>query len=169
MKTPRGYGQPVLYLDYDGVLHHEDVHWHPRKGAYMHPTGFTLFEHAELLNNLLRPYPHLLIVLSTSWVRQYGCHGAAKRLPAGLRERVIGSTFHSRMNEMEFAEKPRGVQVWEDSLRRLPSQWFAIDDTAFDWPHWCRECLVHTDERLGISEPGAVEKIQAHLVRVHGG
>lgn len=56
----------VLYLDYDGVLHHEDVRWRPRVGAYMNATGFRLFEHANLLDVLLRPFPELRIVLSTS-------------------------------------------------------------------------------------------------------
>lgn len=25
----------LLYLDFDGVLHHEDVRWSPKRGAYM--------------------------------------------------------------------------------------------------------------------------------------
>lgn len=27
----------VLYLDLDGVVHHEAVLWHPRRGIYMSP------------------------------------------------------------------------------------------------------------------------------------
>jgi hypothetical protein len=25
----------VLYLDFDGVLHPDEVYWHPRRGAYL--------------------------------------------------------------------------------------------------------------------------------------
>lgn len=46
MRRPQGSDEPILYLDYDGVLHHEDVWWHRRRGAYVKPAGFTLFEHA---------------------------------------------------------------------------------------------------------------------------
>lgn len=128
-RLPRGYGEHVLFLDFDGVLHHENVHWHPERGAYAGPPGFQLFEHAALLERLLEPYPALRIVLSTAWVRRYGCRGTAKRLPMGLRSRVIGATWHSRMSETDFLAKPKGVQVLEDVLRRCPRKWIALDDT----------------------------------------
>lgn len=34
MSLPVGRGELILYLDFDGVLHHENVLWHPRKGPY---------------------------------------------------------------------------------------------------------------------------------------
>lgn len=92
-KTPVGRGQVVLYLDFDGVLHHENALWHPKRGAYLcAPPGHRLFQHVELLTEILEPYPELLIVLSTSWVLRYGYSGASKRLPEALRRRVVGST-----------------------------------------------------------------------------
>jgi hypothetical protein len=30
-KPLAGQGEPVLYLDFDGVLHNEDVLWHPSR------------------------------------------------------------------------------------------------------------------------------------------
>ena len=36
VSTPRS-ADVVLYLDLDGVVHHEKVLWHPRKGIYMSP------------------------------------------------------------------------------------------------------------------------------------
>lgn len=166
-KHPRGYGKVVLYLDFDGVLHHEHVLWHPRRGAYAGLPNFELFEHAPLLEELLAPYPELRIVLSTSWVRQYGCYGSAKRLPAGLRERVVGATFHNRMDLAEFLDKPRGVQVHEDVLRRCPRGWLALDDVDEGWPAELRSNVVITDERLGISAPGAADTIARALDQMH--
>lgn len=72
MKTPAGQDEYVLYLDFDGVLHHEDCWWHPRKGPYLHQTGYQLFQHVGLLEETLAPYPQVKIVLSTSWVRRVG-------------------------------------------------------------------------------------------------
>lgn len=166
-RRTKGFGRRVLYLDYDGVLHNEDVRWHPRRGAYMHPAGFQLFEHAALLDELLAPFQDLDIVLSTSWVRKYGCHQSAMRLPPGLRRRVIGATFHSAMDRGEFAELARGQQVCEDAHRRRPATWFALDDVDEGWPAELRDRVVLTDTALGISPAETVRRIQANLQRLY--
>ena len=140
MKPPGGRNGLILYLDFDGVLHHENVLWHPRLGAYLSaPEGYTLFQHALLLEQLLEPYPEVRIVLSTSWVRRYGCSRTAKNLRPSLRARVIGATFHSRMEKEPFLAAPRGMQVWSDVLRRKPRDWLALDDDYLHWPAWCRD------------------------------
>lgn len=165
-KSPRVQGTTVLYLDYDGVLHHENVLWHPRRGTYAGPPGFILFEHAALLDELLAPYPQMNIVLSTSWVRTYGCYRTAQRLPEGLRRRVIGATFHSRMNEQLFLMKPRGKQVLEDVARRRPIDWLALDDDYEGWPE-DSDHVILTHEEFGISASGAPERIADSLRRIH--
>ena len=56
MSPPNGRGQAILYLDFDGVLMHEGVFWHPRRGAYLDaPAGYRLFQHASLLDEMLQP------------------------------------------------------------------------------------------------------------------
>jgi hypothetical protein len=166
-RSIKGYGRNVLYLDYDGVLHNEDVRWQPRLGVYMHPPGYKLFEHAALLDELLLPFQDLDIVLSTSWVRKFGCYKCSKKLPPGLRRRVIGATFHSQMDRGEFASKPRGQQVYEDTLRRRPASWFAIDDVDEGWPAETSGHVVVTDATLGISSPEAMRSIRSNLQRMY--
>ncbi|MDT7517956.1 HAD domain-containing protein [Rhodoferax sp. TBRC 17660] len=129
MRKLLGHGELLLYLDFDGVLHHENVLWHPRIGAYLSaPEQYKLFQHIGLLETLLEPYPQVRIVLSTAWVCRYGCAKSAKQLGPRLRQRVIGATFHSRMDQDMFTALPRGKQVWEDVRRRKPSGWIALDD-----------------------------------------
>lgn len=159
----RGYDEPVLYLDYDGVLHHENVLRHPKRGIYVGHPGFVLFEHAALLEKLLEPFPAVRIVLSTSWVRVLSYSRALERLPQGLQERVIGATFHSEMDDEMFASKSRGSQVLEDVARRQPRCWIALDDTDEGWPTEVRDRVVITDERLGISAPGMSDHITKAL------
>lgn len=160
----KGQGSCVLYLDFDGVLHHENCYWHPRRGAYLRaPARYRLFEHVELLEELMRPYPEIRIVLSTSWVVRLGYSRTAKRLPPSLRERVIGATLHTRMNEHEFHSHPRGMQVWLDVTRRKPAQWLALDDTWEDWPLWCLENYVRTDPDEGIGAPEVTASIVEKL------
>ncbi len=168
-KTPKGSGGKVLYLDYDGVLHHENCLWHPRKGVYLDaPPGFTLFQHAPLLDELLRPYADVLIVLSTSWVRTYGVTRSAKFLPEGLRQRVVGATFHSRMDKYRFQNLPRGQQVYEDFLRRKPANVVAIDDLNEGWEGSFGDHLVLTHPAHGISEPSVLDELRGKLEREFG-
>ena len=160
----RGRGELVLYLDFDGVLHHEDVRRHPRRGIYLNaPPEYRLFQHAPLLEALLQPHPDVRIVLSSSWVRALGYSRAVKRLPRGLQARVIGATYHSSMHEMAFAMLPRGVQVLDDVERRAPKEWLALDDDASGWPKEHEHRVVLTDERLGLSAPGLANTLSLKL------
>jgi hypothetical protein len=163
MKALKGNDEVVLYLDYDGVLHHEDVRWHPRRGAYIRAPRYKLFEHMPLLEAALEPFPDVRIVLSTSWVRVRRFSRAVKRLSPALRERVIGATFQTRMNREAFESLPRGVQILNDVERRQSRHWVALDDDAEGWPDAYRSNLIHTDEALGISAPGLVEELQRRL------
>lgn len=166
---PRWRGGIVLYLDFDGVLHPEDVWRRPGYGPYVAtPPGHVVFEHAGLLAHCLEPYPAVRIVLSTSWVRVFRSVGkVARRLPLDLRERVIGATFHSRMDPALFQALPRGVQVWGDVCRRRPEMWLALDDDDSGWPTVCRDRLVRTDPVLGISSPKVLVDLQARLAAMH--
>nr|WP_326528037.1 HAD domain-containing protein [Rhodoferax sp.] len=151
----------VKHLDFDGVLHHENVFWHHKKGPYLKaPPQYSLFQHSDLLVELLDPYPQLKIVLSTSWARVYGCDKAAKRLPESLRSRVIGATFHSRMFEQGFLDSSRGMQIWSDVTRRNPKDWLALDDDWLGWPRWAMKNCVKTHEHEGISNPA----VKAELI-----
>lgn len=167
--TVRGKDELLVFLDYDGALHHENVWWSPEKGPFIKAAGeFTLFQHAELLADVLRPYPSVLIVLSTTWVPRYGLAEAMKPLPTALQERVIGATFERGMNKRAFAATSRGMQVWADVLRRQPRAFLALDDDDSDWPDWCRDRLVKTHERLGISESGVLAELKAKLALMCG-
>lgn len=160
----KGNGARLLYLDYDGVLHHENCFWHPRRGAYLvAPHGYVLFQHALLLQQLLEPYPDIQIVLSTSWLCRYGYSKTVKRLPLGLRVRVIGATYHSKMDEAKFKNLPRGQQVYEDVLRRKPAAWLALDDNTEGWSDECLPHFVFTHQDDGIADPETVMRLVERL------
>jgi hypothetical protein len=155
LRPPRGRDGLILYLDFDGVLHHENCLWSPKLGPYLcAPARYTLFQHAELLAQLLAPYPEVLIVLSTTWIRRYGVAASAKRLPEGLQKRVIGGTFHSRhMREDEFQHLLRGQQVFHDVQRRRPRDWLALDDDGEGWPAAHLDKFIQTHMYEGLGDP----------------
>ncbi|MDO8455311.1 MAG: HAD domain-containing protein [Burkholderiaceae bacterium] len=161
---PPSLGLRVLYLDFDGVLHHENCFYRPRRGPYLiAPPGHTVFQHLKLLESLLEPYPDVRIVLSTSWVRQYGFRRTAKFLGPTLQARAIGATFHTAMGDDAFGALDRGLQIVRDVVSRKPLDWLAIDDDAQGWPAWCLDKLVHTDGEMGIGEPRVMTQIQSKL------
>ena len=169
MNPLAGRGQPLLYLDYDGVLHHEDVWRHPKKGVYFGPLGqgHEFFEHAERLVGVLAPYPRVQVVLSTSWVRMLGFERAKRQLPTALQARVIGATHHSGMPQEAFVVMSRGEQVLGDVRRRRPSAWLALHDDS-EGPSAYQRGLVQTDPAMGLLGDGVLESLTAHLVRITG-
>lgn len=164
MRKLLGHGELLLYLDYDGVLHHENVWWHARIGPYMRaPDEYRLFQHLPLLESVLAPYPQVKIILSTSWARRYSCAKAAKNLGPNLRARVLTATFDRRMNHDAFDALHRGQQVWNDVQKRQPKGWLALDDEADGWPPESEGHFIQTDKTDGISHPEVLQKIKAAL------
>jgi len=166
-----GSGVLVLYLDLDGVVHHHAV-YQGRRGIHMSVTespGRSLFEWADVLAELLRPFPSVHLVLSSSWCRRPGYARTIKRLPPELRARFIGGTFHRRLHgpdpgaEIEFASLPRGVQVINDVARRRPRDWLALDDDDRGWPAEHRGHLVLCNGELGISDPTTQQELTKRL------
>lgn len=159
----KGAGLPVLYLDYDGPLHNEAVYWDPTtsRPSMRAPERYWLFQHTPLLEQLMAPHPSIAIVLSTSWVHHYGLRKAAQELPAGLRSRVIGSTYEARGGD--FLYLSRGEQVATDVERRRPARWLALDDDSIGWPGWALPHLLLTDGYEGISPPEVAEELRQRL------
>jgi hypothetical protein len=125
-----------------------------------------LFEHAGLLEQLLAPYGNVCIVLSTAWVVRQSYSKTRGRLPAGLRCRTVGATFHSAMDRAAFGQLSRGQQVSADASRRLPRAWFALDDDSEDWPPETRGNLIETDPTRGIEAPHVRDAIEQRLVEL---
>ena len=167
MKPLAGLNELILYLDFDGVLHHENVYWHPRRGVYLKaPERYRLFAHSALLEEVLRPYPGVDIVLSTSWVVRYGLSETVKSLTPGLRSRVIGATYYSEMPRNSFVQLPRGLQVWEDVLWRKPRAWLALDDDFMGWPKECLDKHIRTHPYEGISDPEVLAELKTKLAEM---
>lgn len=175
VSTPRS-ADVVLYLDLDGVVHHEKVLWHPRKGIYMSPyeaARHALFEWIPILESALEPYPAVALVLSSSWCIRPGYSATLKRLPLSIRSRFIGGTYHRRVHGIDpwnlsmYRAMPRGVQIQEDALRRKPRQWLALDDDLEGWPQSSRPSLVACHGTTGLSNPDVQTELREKLRTCH--
>jgi hypothetical protein len=159
---------PVLYLDFDGVLHPAAVWLKPENSAApvleeRLANEHTLFEHSGALEELLAPYPEVRLVLSTAWVLVYGIDYATNRLPSSLHQRVIGSTFDSSRDSAHFTSVARGYQVLADAKRRGLRNWIALDDDVRDWPQGHRHRVIATDPVHGLKSPAATRALAQWL------
>lgn len=152
---------PILFLDFDGVLHPDEVYRVGDK-IVLKMDGFCLFEWAPLLNEILAPYPSLKIVLSTSWARVLGVGEARSWLTEGLRKRVIGATWHAHCPR-GWELYPRYAQVLGDVKRHAHRRWLAIDDSGEGWPSEHRDRLVLCDPLLGLGAAAVQNELRSKL------
>lgn len=162
----------VLYLDYDGVLHHDAVFRNPGRGIHIDSRiapGRRLFEWTEFLIDAISPYPDMSVVLSTSWVRVLGYTKARGFLPPELASRVIGATFHRRLHKADSIREggtlvpERGFEVMRDVSRRKPRQWVALDDSDESWPTQHKDRVVLCDPSTGLGDASARARLEAVL------
>lgn len=162
----------LLYLDLDGVVQHEAVFWHPRRGPFMNPElapGRKMFEWVPQLEEALAPFPDVALVLSSTWCLRPGFGKTLKHFPPALRSRFIGGTFHKRAHGADpwvlesFRRLPRGMQIWTDVQRRKPKHWLALDDDVEGWPSFAQENLVACDGATGMSSPRVQTELRQKL------
>lgn len=167
--------QPILYLDFDGCTHSEDVRLVKRRPAIFENNMIStrpLFEHLQLLEQLLAPHPELRIVLSTSWVRHMGYSYSLRQLTPGLQARVIGATWHSHMRHENagaecFDQLSRFQAICADATRRKNDVWLALDDNLDGWPEtWRHKVVAPTDPILALGQPGKADELSAALMQL---
>ena len=161
----------ILFLDYDGVLHPEEIYLtKDQDGMELRCDGHKLFEHAQLLTDLLEPYPHIRIVLSTNWVYTFGFAKTRAPLPGKLQAKIKGSTWHSPMEDQDrerWKFYNRYAQIDKYVERHFLTDWIAVENDDYGWPDNKRDRLVLTSDWGGIGDMSAqnelIAKIQAKL------
>ncbi|ROZ79955.1 hypothetical protein EF096_19400 [Pseudomonas neustonica] len=158
----------LLFLDYDGVLHPDDVVLRSDGSVELRALG-DLFMWAPILAETISDLD-LQVVLSTSWVRQLGFKRALKALPKQLASKVVGATWHSAMKlsgsgHILWDEQSRYEQI-DSYLKRLTSsqKWLASDDDAAGWPDDKFDHLVLTVPSLGLSDAGVRQELALRLL-----
>lgn len=176
LRARQGAPSVVLYVDLDGVLQHHAVLHHPRRGIHMCPReapGRELFEWAHYLVEVLEEFPDVRCVLSSSWCVWPGYGRTLQRLPAILRSRFIGGTYHSRVFGSDvwavssFRSKPRWLQILEDVRRRRPRHWLVLDDDIEGWPATAARHLIPCDGNVGLSSSETRSLLVEQLRSLH--
>lgn len=161
----RDYKHPVLFLDFDGVLHPDRAYL--KSGRPILVGDGTLFMWADILVELLAPHPEIQVVISSSWARELRFSKAKKYLPLAIQNKVIGATWHSRMAKHPDAEHRLHSTWWDhstryDQIKRYVDRakitnWLAIDDHPTGWKDHDKYRLIYTNSETGISDPVVID------------
>lgn len=156
----------VLFLDIDGVLHRGVARRSGRGVVSSAPGHIELFEYAPVLEDLLRPYPDVEIVVSSDWSLVMGLEFTRNAIPSPqLRERIIAATSDGCTFDWGlWPMLPRGDQVLDYVRRNAPLRWLAVDDRTDGFEAF-RDQLVHCQTDVGLGDPVVVEQFRRRLVQ----
>lgn len=165
---------PTIFLDYDGTLHAGQALL-DNDGRITLDSGRQLFEFAPLLVEMLRPYPTVEIVLTTSWLQALPVDVVISYLPPELAQRVVDTTKDIKPRlSYEHSDAGRTDVIVSYTYGKRLKNWLAIDDSAYGVSMFGREPGELTDHFLlldserGISDAPAQQRIRQWLVEVHG-
>jgi len=142
----------ILFLDFDGVLH--PLFTRPE----LPPEESWPFCYLPRLAAVLRDYPSVEIVISSTWRLQRDLEQLREPFPDDLRPRVIGTTPHL-FDDERFGARQREALHWL-AHHRPGSPWIALDDLRTCWPAddrlvWCDDGFREREEvelRLRLGE-----------------
>jgi len=135
---------PVVFLDFDGVTHPD-------------PPSGPVFTQLPLIEGVLRAYPQVPVVLSTTWRVFYPLDVLRKQFSSDISPRVLDSTpalgTSQRANHpalISRASRQSEIDAWLYENLTMAHPWIAIDDKAHWFDPGCRNLLV-TNPHTGFT------------------
>jgi len=159
-----------VFLDFDGVCHPDAVTHLPGEEVRLR-TAFlpkdyescTLFCYTRHLTEVLASFPQVRLILSTSWVEEFGLDHAKSLLPPALQYLVIGATYNQESTP-KWHYQTRYEQIWTHAVaHQFGNHWIAIDNDDTGWPDVHRDNLVLTDDHAGLGDPSILTRLRERL------
>ena len=139
----------ILFLDFDGVLH-------PEGEDHIHNGGidFCFLPRQEAL---LREFPHVKIVISSSWREQLLCETLLKPFSSDIQGRMLGAAPPSGFGLPPPCRQREGeILAWLQIHDAVDEPWVALDDSYLQFEH-CKDHLVACGSFTGFDDKASAE------------
>jgi hypothetical protein len=146
---------PIIFLDFDGVLHPVDYLSFREVNGELILTGDSRCCWTDVLWNLIKDFDCSLVIHS-SWRNSYTLDELRNLLSGNIGKRVIATTE----GEGRYASILRYVE------HARVNAYMILDDSADEFPSDCAE-LVLCDGSTGISHRHIQDKVLTFLKRAH--
>lgn len=149
---------PILFLDFDGVLHPE--HCHESKH----------FCRLPILEAALRQVPETIVVITSTWRLDQSLEDLRQRFSPGIANMIRDATprycsLESVPNTLISYEREAECHAWLWSNNLPHCNWLAVDDRSWLYRPFCKSLLL-VDGRDGLTEANArqlVKRLQGLL------
>lgn len=142
---------PIVFLDFDGVLHPADyLNFNTVNGELVLANDARFCWVEDLLKLLCKFDCHL--VIHSSWRNSYTLDQLRDLLPTELGKRLVALT----VGENRYQSILAYVQIAQ------VKSYIILDDAAEEFPSECAELLLCKDN-MGISSPGIQKKLTQFL------
>lgn len=144
----------ILFLDFDGVLH-----------PFPTPSDADrLFCNLPRLEEVLRDFPEVQIVISSSWREERSLAELAAFFSPDIGSRVVGVLPVIAIGGLAdmAVVRYREIEQFLEAQGEL-AQWIAIDDDPALFPPECSRLLL-CEDGFGVAEEQALRKRLAHRV-----
>lgn len=133
----------LLFLDFDGVLHPE--------AADMPIPAEQVFCHLAALEQVLREFPQVIVVISSSWRETVEMSVLIGLFSEDIQPRIIGATPTGGPDPYGAGHISREdeIRVWLFAHGGIEQVWVALDDLAHQIVLH-RQRLVACDPRTGM-------------------
>lgn len=133
----------ILFLDFDGVLH----------PCYGSPDG--AFCYLERLEDVLRDFPAVRVVLTTSWREKTPIDYLVGNFSPDVRGRIIGGTPVIIQNEPPYRPYVRHEEI-KAYLKDRPAERYVILDDKAEW-------FPESETNLIVCNDGFFDEEEAQL------
>ncbi|MGF6977610.1 hypothetical protein QFZ94_006060 [Paraburkholderia sp. JPY465] len=151
----------ILYLNFDGVLHPDQVFYENGCIPSLLTPGHNALEYAELLANALEGYDEVAIVLNTWWTFYLGLDACKDLLPTTLAARVSGSTIQ---HIDTYGSIPTRREETEFHIARQRSRpWMILDHNHARYRRDFQPNLLLLDPCEGLGSRAAQRSVERRL------
>jgi len=152
--THTGDSSDLLFLDVDGVLH-------PVETDYSFSSKF--FSHLPLLEELLREFPSVDVVISSDWRLAESVEQLQRYFSEDIRHRIIGGTPQLDRDAAIRQRRQLEIQAWLEGNGRGDAEWVAPND----WPEsfdagFARLVLIDSTRAF---DQDSVQELRSHFLR----